>query len=73
MPAPVSLPDFVVVRHGNSFAAEEPLRRTNARSHLALTAERPKVGCRMKLASGSYSAIRSGGSVLHVAGWGRRP
>ena len=73
MPAPVSLPDFVVVRHGNSFAAEEPLRRTNARSRLALTAERPEVGCSMKLARSSYSAIRSGGSVPDLAAWGRRP
>lgn len=73
MHAPASLPDFVIVRHGNSFVAEEPLHRTNAPSHLALKAKGLEVACSMKLARGSYGAIRSSGSVLDLAGWDHRP
>jgi Fructose-2,6-bisphosphatase len=37
-PAPASQPAFVIVRHGNTFAAGEPPRRIGSRTDLPLTA-----------------------------------
>lgn len=38
MPAPSPAPDFVIVRHGNTFEPGEPPRRIGARTDLPLTA-----------------------------------
>lgn len=38
MPSPALTPDFVIVRHGNTFAPGEPPRRIGARTDLPLTA-----------------------------------
>jgi len=38
MPTPAFTPDFVIVRHGNTFEAGEPPRRIGARTDLPLTA-----------------------------------